>query len=359
MDSFQIHDDIRQAKTLPGSFYGDGDSFHEMRNSIFSRHWLVLDIDPGQGDQMNLHPVDLLPAFLDEPLLLVQDGEEEYCLSNVCTHRGNILVDEPCNQQSIRCGYHGKCFDLSGQYKSMPGFEAALSFPSAKDHLPRLPLHRLGAIRFTSLDPAVPFDGVIAPILEYMPWYDFSALSYHSRLSRTYQLQAHWALYCENYLEGFHIPFVHENLNKALEFSTYRTELFPYCSLQVGVAKEGQPYFDLPPEHPDYGQKILAYYWWIFPNTMLNIYTWGISLNIVRPISIDSTEIVFKTYLVPGVEPSDTIPNTLDVTEMEDEAVVLKVQRGVRSRLYEAGRFSPTMEKGVHHFQQLLCKHLK
>ena len=28
--------------------------------------------------------------------------------------------------------------------------------------------------------------------------------------SRDYLVKANWALYCDNYLEGFHIPFIHK-----------------------------------------------------------------------------------------------------------------------------------------------------
>jgi choline monooxygenase len=49
----------------------------------------------------------------------------------------------------------------------------------------------------------------------------------------------------------------------------------------------------------------------------------------------------------------------LDRVEEEDEAVVEAVQRGVRSRLYTRGRYSPTRERGVHHFHRLLCEFLE
>ena len=41
--------------------------------------------------------------------------------------------------------------------------------------------------------------------------------------------------------------------------------------------------------------------------------------------------------------------------ELEDEAIVQQVQKGVRSRLYDRGRYSPSRETGVHHFHRLLA----
>ena len=45
----------------------------------------------------------------------------------------------------------------------------------------------------------------------------------------------------------------------------------------------------------------------------------------------------------------------LEKVEREDQNIVESVQRGVKSHLYQKGRFSPTMEKGVHHFHFLLA----
>ena len=160
-----------------------------------------------------------------------------------------------------------------------------------------------------------------------MSWFDFDALSYAPGLSKTYAVDVHWALYCENYLEGFHIPFVHEKLNKALKFSEYQTFVYPFCNLQLGVARDIEPHFEIPPDQEDGSQKIMAYYWWLFPNIMFNIYTWGVSLNIVQPLGIDKTEIIFKTYLRPGVNADQMIAATLDITEMEDEAIVKNVKK--------------------------------
>ena len=44
----------------------------------------------------------------------------------------------------------------------------------------------------------------------------------------------------------------------------------------------------------------------------------------------------------------------LHKVELEDEEVVQQVQKGVSSRFYSHGRFSPKMEKGVHHFHTLI-----
>jgi choline monooxygenase len=48
----------------------------------------------------------------------------------------------------------------------------------------------------------------------------------------------------------------------------------------------------------------------------------------------------------------------LETVEHEDELVVASVQRGIQSRGYTTGRFSPKQEQGVHHFHRLLAEFL-
>jgi choline monooxygenase len=48
----------------------------------------------------------------------------------------------------------------------------------------------------------------------------------------------------------------------------------------------------------------------------------------------------------------------LDKVEAEDEEIVQKVQKGIRSRFYKHGRYSVTRERGTHHFHRLLADFL-
>jgi len=114
--------------------------------------------------------------------------------------------------------------------------------------------------------------------------------------------------------------------------------------------------FDLPPSSPDYGQKVSAYYYWMFPNTMLNFYPWGLSVNVVKPQAPDLTRVSFLCYVWDPSRLGRGAGAALDRVEREDEVVVELVQKGLRSRFYDRGRFSPAREKGVHHFHRLLAQ---
>jgi choline monooxygenase len=124
------------------------------------------------------------------------------------------------------------------------------------------------------------------------------------------------------------------------------------------VAAEGQPAFDLPAGHPDEGQRIAAWYFWLFPNLMLNFYPWGLSLNVVQPLGPTRTRVLFRSYVSDPNALASAIGSDLHRVEMEDEEIVEATQRGVRSRLYDRGRYSPRREQGTHHFHSLLARFL-
>jgi phenylpropionate dioxygenase-like ring-hydroxylating dioxygenase large terminal subunit len=358
-ERFEIDDDIRKASTLPGWFYSDPELFARSRERIFARSWQFA----GDGDRLKgpgkVFPTTLLEGCLDEPLLLTRDaGDQVHCLSNVCTHRGNLLCKGEGVEQGLRCGYHGRRFGLDGRFHSMPEFEGAAGFPSEKDDLPRVPFGRWGKFLFASLQPDHPFEALVAEMDARIGWLPLGEAVLDPSRSRDYLVKAHWALYCDNYLEGFHIPFVHGALNQALDYSSYRTELFPYASLQVGVASGDENVFDLPRSSPDFGRPIAGYYFWLFPNTMLNVYPWGISVNLVKPLAPDRTRVSYLSYVWDASRLDRGAGSNLDRVEREDETVVESEQQGVCSRLYRGGRYSPRRETGVHHFHRLLARFL-
>jgi phenylpropionate dioxygenase-like ring-hydroxylating dioxygenase large terminal subunit len=85
--------------------------------------------------------------------------------------------------------------------------------------------------------------------------------------------------------------------------------------------------------------------------------------NLVRPIAVDKTEVVFDFYFtdisagarernLASVEVGDRI-------QQEDLDICASVQRGLKSRAYDAGRLSVRREAGEHLFHRLLYADLK
>jgi choline monooxygenase len=357
VDRFEIDPDIRVAETLPARMYSDPGVFRVQRDRVFARTWQYaghtdLVKVPGQ-----VHPFVLMPGSLDEPLLLTRDANDRIrCLSNVCTHRGTLVVEGAGHAQQLRCRYHGRRFTLDGRFHSMPEFEGTANFPSAKDDLPEVALGSWERFLLVALAPAMPVAEVIAPLADRLRHLPFSALAFDQAGARDYAVSANWALYVDNYLEGFHIPYVHASLANTLDYGEYAVELQRYAVLQLGIAKEGEPAFALPQGHKDQTRRVAAYYFWLFPTTMFNVYPWGVSINIVTPLAVDRTRVSFLPFVWDETKRDQGAGGGLDRVEREDEAVVEAVQRGVRSRLYDRGRYSPTREAGVHHFHRLLAE---
>ena len=143
-----------------------------------------------------------------------------------------------------------------------------------------------------------------------------------------------------------------------MNYGEYTSELFPFGSLQLGIAKDKTHTFDLPTTSVDYGKNIAAYYFWLFPNTMFNFYPWGLSINVVIPSSKSESKIVYATYIYDASKLDKGAGASLDKVEREDEEIVENVQRGINASLYTQGRYSATRETGTHHFHRLICEHL-
>ncbi len=355
-----VHHDIHKASTLPSGFYRDEALFRASANKIFATTWQYIGDKSLVPLEAYAYPFTLLEHLLAEPLVLTRDQDGKlHCLSNVCTHRGHIVVLNPGRQKRLTCGYHGRCFALDGQFRSMPAFENVENFPTHGDHLPRLPLTEWGPFVFTSLRPAFPLEAFLEEMNRRIGFLPVESFAYDSSRSKDYLVNAHWALYCDNYLEGFHIPFVHKDLDAAIESETYETVLFDHGSLQIGYTTNPGEAFSLPVDHPDAGRQVAAYYFWLFPNIMFNFYPWGLSLNIVQPIRPDRTRVMFRTWVIDPSRLDSGAGAQLDKVEREDELVVENVFRGMQSSLYTSGRFSPSKEKGVHHFHRLLSESMQ
>jgi len=359
MALFFVEKDISLAKTIAKDVYLDEKVFAASREKIFARSWQWV----GHEDQLSLPgsllPFSMLKEYLNEPLLLSKDDKGKiHCLSNVCTHRGNLLITSSCKANDIRCKYHGRRFDLKGSFKSMPEFKEVKNFPSADDNLHQLPVFQWGKMLFSSLNAQHLASAFFAEMLQRLEWLPLNEFVYNAEYSKEYRVKANWALYCENYLEGFHIPFVHAGLNSIIDYGNYTTELYKYSSLQLGISKGNEYCFDLPSNSADFGKSIAAYYFWVFPNMMFNFYPWGLSVNVVEPITISESVVKFYTFIWKESLFKKGAGGNLDQVELEDEEIVENVQMGIRSRFYQQGRYSVTREQGTHHFHRILAEFL-
>src|SRR5262249_40690438 len=282
-----------------------------------------------------------------------------HLLSNACTHRGHLVVERPCTVQALRCAYHGRRFDLAGKCLGAPGFEEAKAFPRPADSLARAQIGEWRGLEFGSLAPRVPLEKAFEEVEARIGGVARAKWTPSPQHDRVFEFDANWALYVENYLEGLHIPFIHPGLNAKLDWKSYRYENLANGTLQVGIAALDELAFTLPEKHPDAQARVAAFYFCLFPNLMLNVYPWGLSLNVVEPLSATRTRVRFHAYVHDAKLHGQGAGSGLDQVELEDERAVTRVQLGLRGRSWPRGRYAPVAESGVHWFHRRIAKALE
>ena len=154
------------------------------------------------------------------------------------------------------------------------------------------------------------------------------------------------------------MPHLHKGLDSVLDYGNYAIEVGERFCLQsspmvgpgvdeVSASRRGER----------------ALYYWLYPNFMINGYEGVMDTNLVRPLSIDRTEVIFDFYFA-DVSPEARARNLASIEvgdriQQEDLNICESVQRGLNSRAYDAGRLSVRREAGEHLFHRLLYADLK
>ena len=355
---------LARARTLTSSYYLDPAVYDREKEQIFGRTWqLVARLDD------LARPGDFVPAtILDEPVVITHglDGEL-HGFYNVCRHRAGQVALSKGNRKSLQCRYHGWTYGLDGALRAAPEMEETEDFRKEDFSLKEVRVDRWGPFVFANLDLDAP------PLWELMgsipaevarAGYDVE----HMRLveRREYLIECNWKVYVDNYLEGYHLPIAHPQLFRELDYDAYRVEEFRYYSKQHAPIRELKPGEELGRDRRYLrtadGEEDALYYW-LFPNTMFNIYQDNMSSNVILPVGVDRTLTIFEWFFAePGTGPGwESMQQTIafsDQIQQEDVVLCEQVQRGLRSRAYDSGRFSAKRENGVYHFQQLVREFL-
>src|SRR5206468_5556010 len=130
---------------------------------------------------------------------------------------------------------------------------------SPSDDLPAVSLGGWTRFLMVSLAPAMPFDELVSPMRARLDGLPFSQLAFDAAGARDYFVNANWALYIDNYLEGFHIPYVHSSLATTLDYGEDAVEAQGLSVMPVGLAKACEPAFPLPRGPPRPGRPLAAY----------------------------------------------------------------------------------------------------
>jgi choline monooxygenase len=352
--------ELSRAATMPSRLYLDPTVLDLEKERIFGRTWQLV----ARADEL-LRVGDFVPAtIIDEPIVITRDLDGRLRgFYNVCRHRAGQVALTRGNRKSLQCRYHGWTYGLDGCLHAAPEMDGTEGFAKEDFGLVPIRVDAWGPFVFANLDPdAPPLRDVMGAIPDEVAaaGYDVERMRLVER--RDYVIECNWKVYVDNYLEGYHLPIAHPGLFRELDYDAYRVETFRWYSKQHAPIRELKPGEEIGRDRrylraPD-GEEDALYYW-LFPNTMFNIYQDNMSVNVILPLGHDRTLTIFEWFfLEPGTGAGwESMQQTIafsDEIQQEDIVLCEQVQRGLRSRAYDMGRFSAKRENGVYHFQQLV-----
>jgi choline monooxygenase len=348
---------LAEAYTIPAPWYLDSQVEQLERECVFGGNWQAV----GRVDQAAQAGDYFTTEVAGEPILVARGADGVLrAFYNVCRHHAAAVATARCGHaQSFRCPYHGWNYGLDGSLKGMPEFAGVCNFDRAANGLVPVAVDIWEKFIFVSLasDPT-PLKDFLSDLIPRVKPLGLEQLHFHSR--KEYTLQCNWKVYVDNYLDGgYHVPHLHKGLNSVLDYAHYTIENGERYCLQSSpmVASEE----DAQVAATRTGDR--AWYFWLYPNFMMNIYEGVMDTNLVLPLGSDKCRVVFDFYFA-DVSPEREEHNrasvaTSDKVQDEDVAICESVQRGLASRAYGAGRLSVRREAGEHLFHRLLARDLK
>ena len=339
---------LSHATALPARYYVDPAIAAFERTQFFDRGWQLI----AHVCQLQDAGDHVVADFAGLPVIAVRGADGVIrVMHNVCRHRaGPIASCDGLAARSLRCRYHGWTYTLDGVLRSAPEMGDTPDFEPSDVRLPQLAVRVWQGLVFAAADgdTAIDFDefveGIDARLGEGR---GLERYGHHQRVG--YDVACNWKVYVDNYLEGYHVPHIHPGLNRLLDYRSYITEAARWYSYQYSPLESGDGL---------YGDGDALYYW-LWPNTMLNILPGRLQTNRVIPRGVDRCRVEFDFYYTVDESGEararrDADLEFSDEVQVEDLTICEDVQRGLASGSYTPGRLNPLRENAVHHFHELL-----
>lgn len=358
---------LERDRGLPGRYFTDEALFALERQNVLESSWMCIGLSadaPGKGD---LFPV----TVFGQPLVMVRDGAALRVMHNVCSHRGAVLVDKPTHGgPRLVCPYHSWAYRLDGELVSTPHVGGADRHTCEGFDQKRLGLKTVRSCEwaghvFVNLSgTAPPFDEWIRPVAERFGAIEWAALRRDAALARRLDVAANWKIIVENFVESYHVPWVHKGLNAVNPMSSHYQILGGHSYLgQGGTGYQGDRVsgtsLPLLQGVADYSRyEALA----VFPNLILSPLPDVTFSIILLPESAASTRERLEFFYVgdEALQESHAIARRAGaqfITEVnaEDVRIVESVQRGRHSPAFTGGQFAPVQETTSLQFQKMIA----
>lgn len=367
---------VERSGTLPADWYTSRELFELEQQHLFRHVWTCV----GRTEQVAEPGQFFTCEVANEQVVVVRDSDRGLrALSNVCLHRAGPVAMGCGQRKAFQCPYHGWTYELDGRVRRTRGMESTEDFDPASMRLPEFRAATWGPLVWVALEDDVPpLEEWLSQITPRAANYRMDELTYVG--GRKWRIACNWKMYVDNYMEGYHIPFIHPGLNQGLSPTVYTYELGRWSNQQYGaephprgpgsrvasVLGSVQAFRTLKPpmEGLDAAERNGYYFFWLFPCHTLNFMPDGFLLMSVRPIDVELTESTFSWWF-----PEETaldrkllqaaVVNFGHLVNTEDVEICTHAQKGMRSSVYHQGRYSAEQEKCLHHFHRLATAYME
>ena len=341
------------ARTMPREFYASPEIFAEERERIFARQWNCA----GRASTFASPGEFQVREVAGESLIIVRDrGGELHAFFNVCRHRGTQLCAAASGtlSETIQCPYHAWTYALDGRLIGAPHMNEVEGFDK-KEH----PLHEAAVAEWEGFvfvnvsDDPMPFEEAFAPMVGRLSRFGLPALRVGHRAR--YEVNANWKLIFQNYSECLHCPTIHPELSVVLPYTSGSNDLTsgPFLGGYMEIREpnesatlSGRACGRVVHESLTETDRRRAYYYTLMPNMALSIHPDYANYYLLTPVAVDRTVVETEWMFHPENDgdvrfnPRDAI-DFWDVTNRQDWEICERSQRGVQSRRYEPGPYSP------------------
>jgi choline monooxygenase len=366
---------VERSGTLPADWYTSRELYELEQKHLFRHVWQHV----GRTEQVAEPGQFFTCQVANEPVVVVRDGEGRLrALSNVCLHRAGPVALRSGRRKGFQCPYHGWTYELDGRVRGVRGMEDTEGFDAPAMRLPEFRVDTWGPLVWVSIDADVPsLDQWLAQITPRAANYRLDELRYVG--GRRWFIPCNWKMYVDNYMEGYHIPFIHPGLNQALDPAIYTYDLGEWSNEQYGAEPHPrgpgsrvasalgsiQAFRTLKPPMDGLSEdeRNGYYFFWLFPTNTFNFMPDGFLLFTIRPVDVEMTECTFSWWFPEAADLTETLLQAAVVSfgheiNTEDLEICMHSQKGMRSSVYRQGRYSAHQEKCLHHFHRLITDHM-
>ena len=279
-----------------------------------------------------------------------------------------ILIEEPTVLKgAIRCPYHSWCYKQTGEVVATPhiggpGYNYHSGIDKSELSLLEVRSHIWRDVIFVNPDGmAPPFEEVHQPLLDRWSVFEQPMYSDMSDSSFKLEVNGNWKLAVENYLESYHLPWVHPGLNSyskledhenIVKYGHYAGQISYKYIPQYMSGKQFTNFKNLGPEWDTKGEYIV-----LFPNLILGVQKDHIFNLIIEPLAPNRIREHIEIYYSDPALLADEYKQTrqenakLWKTVFEEDIFVVEgMQKGRYAKGFDGGRFSPVMDEPTHVF---------